>query len=282
MGTIGQTWRAAQHRLEEGGINPAPREGQQLVAHALGLESSVLILHEDKLLSDSEFECIEGILARRLNGEPLAYVLGVQPFWAADWQVGPGVLIPRPDSEILVREVLARLPLGAPVLLAEVGVGSGALLGSVLMERPEAVGVGVDISPEALRYARQNIDAQGVAGRCTLLESSVLAGVEGPLALVMSNPPYIPEPEYVALEESVRGYEPKLALLGTEPDGTGFYKALARQAWPLLAPQGWLMVEIGATQGAAVAGIFKDVGFMGVEIVADLANRPRVVLGYKP
>lgn len=279
--TCGQAWREAQTRLESAGLHPAPREGKTLVAQVIGAELNALALQEDTPLTPAQCHAYEALLARRLTGEPLAYVLGVQSFWNSDWQVGKGVLIPRPDSEILVQEVLAVVPESVPCRIVEVGLGSGAMLGSILQERALASGVGTDISPVTLQYARKNLEAHGLLTRVQVFETSVLHGVEGGFEVIFSNPPYISAAEYAALEPCVREYEPKLALIGEGDEGAGFYAVLLAQAMPLLVAGGWVVVEIGHTQGEAVAAMFAAAGLQDIAVVNDLVNRPRVVKGRK-
>lgn len=279
MPTLGQTWREVQQRLEAAGLNPAPREGQQLVAQAYGCERTQLHFHEHDVLSEAQKAQLETWLEQRLMGEPLAYVLGVQPFWAHDWQVAKGVLIPRPDSEVLVQAVLETLPRSATSRIAEVGVGSGALLGSILLERQNVQGVGTDISPDALAIATQNMATYGLTERVALVQTSVLEGIEGSFEIIFSNPPYISEADYAMLENGVRDYEPRMALVGEGPTGTAFYTVLVKQALPMLVRGGMLAVEIGHTQGTEVAAMFTAAGLQDVEVINDLAGRPRVVKG---
>jgi release factor glutamine methyltransferase len=256
--------QAVQQALVAAGLDPAPREGAVLVEVAGG----------DTLK-------LQALLARRLNGEPLAYVVGFQPFWSRDWHVTPAVLIPRPDSEVLVHAVLERLPSQQAFQVAEVGVGSGALLGSVLLERPRVQGLGTELMPAALAIAQQNLQEVGVLPRVQLIQADVLMGVAGEFDVIFSNPPYISAQDYAALESGVRGWEPPMALLGGV-QGDEFYHGLAHQAWQHVRPGGWLCVEIGHTQGASVQGIFTRQGFAHVEVKPDLAQRDRVVLGQKP
>jgi release factor glutamine methyltransferase len=256
--------QAVQQALVAAGLDPAPREGAVVVQAAGG----------DKVQ-------LQALVARRLSGEPLAYVVGWQPFWSRDWRVTPDVLIPRPDSEALVQAVLEKLPPQQALQVAEVGVGSGALLGSVLLERPALTGMGTDLSQAALVVAQVNLNEAGVAARAHLVCADVLMEVTATFDLIFSNPPYIAEAEYAALESGVRDHEPRLALVGG-PMGMEFYSKLVVQAWERLREGGWLLVEIGHRQGAAVQDILRRQGFQGVEVRPDLAQRDRVVLGQKP
>lgn len=278
MVTVGEAWRAAQARLEAAGLDPAPGEGKRIAGHVLGLDFLQLSLHENNIISLNNFNLIEYIVTRREAGEPLAYVLGEADFWGRAWVVWPGVLVPRPDTEVLVREGLARLPEGG-AMVAEMGVGSGCVIGSLLMERPGLAAYGTDVSAEALAVAREN-----VPHGCVFLQAEGLEGVPEGLDMVVSNPPYIAEGEYDGLEAGVREFEPRIALVGVgeNADGLAHYRYLATAAWGRLKPGGWLVVEIGFRQRAAVEDIFKGHGWVEVACVPDLAGRDRVVAARKP
>lgn len=279
MASLGQEWRVVQRRLEAAGLEPAPREGSLLVAQVLGLGEKELLRQEEGPFPTARMDDLQALVARRIGGEPLAYVLGWAPFWSRDWKVGPDVLIPRPDSEILLSEVLERVD--GTMRVAEVGVGSGCLIGSVLLERPEVRAVGTDISARALAVAEENLREAGVVDRCELRRGSLLAGAEGAFDLIFSNPPYIADDEWGGLDESVRGFEPEVALrAGVE--GLDVYRALIPEAWAALEQGGWLCLEIGWLQGEAVAGLLQAQGFGEVAVVKDLGERDRVALGVKP
>lgn len=282
--TCGAVWRAVQDRLVQHGLDPAPQEGRALVAHVVGCDLSELIVREQESFPALLLGALDRLVDARLTGQPLAYVLGTAPFWNRDWAVGPGVLIPRPDTEIVVNVALhfARR-LERVVRFVEVGVGSGCIVGTLLDELPMATAVGTDVSSVALSYAAQNVQAAGVAERCTLCLTDLLAGVEGPFDMVVSNPPYITDGEWDVLEPCVAAFEPRVALTGDMPNGDGllFYKRLVAEGVPLLVPGGLMVVEIGATQGPAVAALWRAAGLRDVTVVPDLAGRDRVVWGVK-
>ncbi|HEX2859486.1 MAG TPA: peptide chain release factor N(5)-glutamine methyltransferase [Alphaproteobacteria bacterium] len=279
MPTVGAAWRLAQKTLEDGGIFPAPREGQRIVAHLLGRELMQLQEVERQELSPQNDYLLDEILERRLKREPLAYILGYADFYGHTWAVGPQVLIPRHDTETLVEAALKALKDGN--LIVEVGVGSGAVLGSILLARPAVRGVGIDISPEARTMAIDNLEAVKVLHRCKLLLGDTLAPFEGMADVIISNPPYIAEAEWAALEPDVRDFEPKLAL-AAGVDGLGVYRNLVPQAFAKLKPGGTLLVEIGANQSLPVGALFTQAGFTNVRTLPDLAGRDRVVMGRKP
>jgi release factor glutamine methyltransferase len=266
-----------QTRLEAAGIEPAPGEGKRIVGHVLGWNNLEVLLHEHDLISLSKMNTIDGYVTRRSDGEPLAYVLGKADFWGREWVVGPGILVPRPDTEILVREALARLPEGA-AKVAEMGVGSGCVIGSLLIERPELEAYGTDISDVVIAVARQNVPVG-----CRFTVGDGLASVQNGLDMVVSNPPYIADAEYAKLESGVRDFEPKLALVGAgeNADGLVYYRYLAKAALDKVKAGGWLVVEIGYTQAKAVTDLMKAQGWVEVACVPDLAGRDRVVVARK-
>lgn len=232
---------------------------------------------------------------RRAAGVPMAYILGRQGFWTLDLAVTPDVLIPRPDTETLVQAVLDAAP--APRRVLDLGVGSGAIVLSILSERPAAFGVGVDRSLSALGVARANAAAHGLDGRCGF----VCADWDGPLIgggdlapgvargdaggsgfdLVVSNPPYIPDGDIVGLQREVVGHEPHMALAGGG-DGLAFYRRLAAGAGRILAPGGVLAVEFGVGQGPRVASLFTDAGLTRLQLVKDLTGKLRVAIAFWP
>ena len=197
-------------------------------------------------------------------------------------RVTPDVLTPRPDSETLLDAVLPLFPEGRPFKVLDLGVGSGAILLAILAERPTAVGLGVDISEEALAVARENAANLGLAGRAALLRTDWTAGLEpASFDLAVSNPPYIPTGDIASLDVEVRDHEPKLALDGGE-DGLDAYRALAPAILAVLRSDGVFAVEIGVGQRQAVEALFREAGAVDLRVVPDLGGRDRVVVGRKP
>lgn len=234
-------------------------------------------------MSSAEQDTFRELIRRRSTGEPVAYITGRRGFWSVDLEVGPGVLVPRPETELLVEIALARggapRPADAgPLRVLDVGTGSGAIAIAIAKELPESVVVAIDRSPEALAIARRNVETI-VPGRVELLEGDGFAPVTGRVFdLVLSNPPYIPTGDIAGLMRDVRDHEPRAALDGG-PDGLDVVRAWAPAARACLAPGGWAMFEIGAGQGAAAARIFREAGFADVSLKDDLAGIPRVVAG---
>lgn len=275
--TVGAVWRGVQRRLSAVLGEIGPREGMRLVAEALGIEEREVILHEQGPFPAGRREILDQMVAKRLTGMPLAYVFGYAPFWKRDWKVGPAVLIPRPDTEILVREALARLE--GPLPFAEVGVGSGCVVGSILGERPELQAVATDVSLEAILVAHDNLREAGVLDRCRLVQMDVLSEEVGPFQMIVSNPPYIGEVEWALLDADVRDFEPVTALKAGE-DGLDVYRKLAVQAAAKLVQGGWLCLEIGWQQGLAVTTLLQQQSqqpWYQISTITDLAGRDRVV-----
>lgn len=274
--TLGQTWRVIQATLEQAGAEPAPREGMGLVGHVLGLRTKELIVGEGSPFPAEKQADLDALVAWRIAGEPLAYVVGSVPFWSRDWKVTPDVLIPRPDTETLVKVVLDVLPKDCDGLVGEVGVGSGAVIGSVLLERPLVRGWGGDISDKALVVARANWVEAGVDRRMESAVSDLLERAPNNLKLILSNPPYINVDEYDSLDDSVRKHEPELALVAGV-DGLDVYRRLIPQAAAKLGDGGWLVVEIGWQQAEAVENLLPRTQWQNIMTIKDLAGRDRVV-----
>jgi release factor glutamine methyltransferase len=195
--------------------------------------------------------------------------------------VNENVLTPRPDTETVVEYVLRDFPPHAPWRVLDLGVGSGAILLSILAERPAARGLGVDLSEDALAVARDNAANLGLAGRCALLRGDWTAGLaDAEFDLVVANPPYIASEVIETLEPEVKRYEPRLALDGG-PDGLDAYRLLAPEILRVLKPGGRFAVEIGYDQKAPVEALFREAGAQGVVTLRDLADRDRVVAGLK-
>lgn len=254
-------------------VSITPRlDAERLMAHALGVSRSDLLLrHMDQPVPE-EFE---QLLARRAAHEPMGYLLGEESFHGLTFQVDRRVLIPRPDSEVLVEAALACRPDARKVL--DCGTGSGALLLAVLAQLAEADGVGVDRSPEALAVARENAEALGLAARAKIVladwgQPGWSDGLGGPFDLVLANPPYVER--QAQLELSVREYEPAGALFAGA-DGLDAYRVLLPQITSLLAPGGQALIEIGAAQAEAVQTLATEAG-LAMMLHRDLADRPRV------
>jgi release factor glutamine methyltransferase len=262
--------------LREKGIEGGRLDAELLLSDALSLDRVGLYLNYDRPLTTAELAFFRERVGRRARREPLQYIVGRVEFWSLPFVVNPAVLIPRPDTEILVEEALKRASAEATVL--DVGTGSGAIAIALAHELPAADVHGVDISPAALEVAAENARLNGVGGRVRLAEADLARLPEGPFDLIVSNPPYIPSGELAALMPEVRDFEPSLALDGGG-DGLDSYRLLARQAPSRLRSGGWLLLETGAGQAPAVRKLLSEAGLLDVFSRDDYAGIPRVVGG---
>ena len=261
------------------GIDSPRLDAELLLADALGLDRVGLYLNFERPLLAGELANFREKVKRRADREPLAYILGHTEFWSLPLTVTPDVLIPRPDTELLVEQALALGGEGPRAL--DVGTGSGALAIALAHERPQWTITAIDISPAALAVAMENARGNGVAERITFVATDLAKLPAGPFDLIVANPPYIPHGELATLMPEVRDYEPHLALDGGK-DGFDAYRALARQAGGVLAPGGWLLVEVGHDQAAAVQELFNEAGLREIFAARDLAGIERVVGGRRP
>lgn len=265
----------AIQRLDAAGIADAPRDARLLLAHALGIapDRLTLVLRDPAGVEQAAFG---EAIARRAAREPISHITGRRLFWGRAFHVTADVLDPRPETETLIAEAL-----GAPFTrLLDLGTGSGAILLTLLAERPAARGLGCDLSPAALAVAEGNAATLGLSGRAEFRQGDWFGPVEGRFDLIVSNPPYIAEAEMAGLAPEVLR-EPRMALT-PGGDGLDAYRAIARGAGSHLTPGGRLMVEIGPTQGAAVAGLMAAAGLQGIALHPDFDGRDRVVSAHWP
>jgi release factor glutamine methyltransferase len=245
--------------LASKGVEAARLEAQLLLAHVLNCQKIDLLVRYDEQPAEADRARFRELIKRRVEGWPVAYLIGVKEFYGLPFEVSPAVLIPRPETETLVLEALRLLkPLTAPTML-DLGTGSGCVAVAIAHQKQDARVTTVDVSPDAIEVARRNAARHGVADRVTVLQGDLFAPVPAGATfnLVVSNPPYVTPAEWQALAPDVRDHEPRLALDGG-PDGLAFYRRIAAGVGPFLKPGGWLLVEIGATQEAAVRGLFAD------------------------
>jgi release factor glutamine methyltransferase len=259
--------------LDAAGV-PSPRtDAEHLVAHALGLSRSALYAAETPLAGPASTE-LAALVRRRAAREPLAYVLGEWGFRRLTLRVDPRVLVPRPETEIVVERCLALLANLAEPRVLEIGVGSGAIALALVDEHPGVRVVAVDSSEGALALARVNREQAGSDGRIELVHGDLLAGREGPFDLVVSNPPYVLPDEVDGLQPEVSLYEPREALVGV-----GVGEEIARRACEVLAPGGWVVLESADGRTEALTAALAGLGYTDIAVTPDLAGRPRVVEG---
>lgn len=266
------TLEEAVARLREAGVDNPRLDARLLYEHARAIELSALVA-KGRLL-----EIFAALIARRAAREPLAYITGTKEFWSLAFGVGPGVLIPRPDTETLIESALRLIPdKSTPLAILDLGTGSGCLLIAALTEYPHAHGVGIDSSPEALAWAARNVAAHKLEDRANLIETGWLEEASPGFDLILTNPPYIPSADIVGLQPEVARFEPRAALDGG-PDGLDAYRALAPRIARLLKPGGSAILEVGAGQGDAVATLLGSAGLMVPAINPDLSGIPRAVV----
>ena len=265
--------RRAEARLAETGV-PSPRvDAELLVAHVLGV-SRTGIYANGRIVSPAESDQLAALVARRAEREPLAYVLGEWGFRRLSLQVDHRVLVPRPETEVVVERCLELIAdLEAPAVL-DVGTGSGAIALSIADEHPGARVCAVDSSSDALAVARDNVLRLGLERRVEFAESDLLAGVAGSFDLVVSNPPYVSPRERSGLGPEVRDFEPSVAVMGFE-----VADRIAAEALPVLRPGGWVVLECGDGQAASLTAKLRALGYDRVRVSSDLAGVDRVVEG---
>lgn len=264
--------------LQEQGILEAELDAWYLLEYLTGKSRSYYYAHGDEELTPTQVVRYEKLLEKRGRHIPLQHLTGCQEFMGLPFRVSRNVLIPRQDTETLVEE--AQKVLSPGMRLLDLCTGSGCILISLLSRCPDIVGLGTDISPEALRIARENANDNQVTAE--FRKSDMFARVRKTEVFdcIVSNPPYIATKEISGLMEEVREHEPKIALDGGE-DGLNFYRILAEQAGNYLKDGGNLLVEIGYDQGESVSGLLIQAGFDKVRVVKDLCGNDRVVCGVK-
>jgi release factor glutamine methyltransferase len=261
--------------LAEKGIPNARLEAEWLLCEALGLDRVGLYLNFDRPLTEGELAAYRSMVARRANREPLQYILGSQEFCGLEFAVTPAVLIPRHDTELLVEEALTRAAADSRIL--DIGLGSGCIAVALAARLPGAEVCGIENSPEALAVARGNADRNGV--QLTIFAGSLFGPLPGErFDMIVSNPPYIPTGDLAGLEPEVRDHEPRAALDGGA-DGLDFYRLIIPAAVGQLQPRGWLLVEVGVDQAAAVKEMFAANKYADIFAARDAGDRERVVGG---
>lgn len=275
-------YAALRRRLQAAGIEACALEARLLTACAAGLSQEALLRDLQRPAAPEVVLRLEALAARRLAGEPVAYITGRWAFYGLELTVTPAVLIPRSDTETLVDQALALVeaPAGAPRIL-DLCTGSGCIACALGVRLPGSRLVLGDLSPAALELAARNAADCGLDARAVCRTLDALAPPPpdlGSFDLIVSNPPYIPAAELDTLDRSVREFEPHMALDGG-PDGLDFYRAIVAHWTPLLRPGGWLLLEIGDDQAGAVTRLLRLAGMQNISVVQDAAGRDRVVRG---
>ena len=281
--TLGELIAEARRLLEQAGIESAEQEALWIVEHVLRLPSHNVLTDRDRLLSSSELAATRGLIARRVGREPLQYILETQEFCGLEFEVSPAVLIPRPETELLVEYVTQRISTARQATIVDVCTGSGCIAVAIARLRPHARVLAIDLSSSALHVARRNAIRHGVGERITWLEGDLLGplaeqGVEGLVDVIVSNPPYIAEAEWATLQPEVKLFEPRGALVAG-PQGTELHERLLQEAARYLAPGGVVLLEIGAGQARGLRRIVEQLpGYKFHRLVYDKAGLERVVI----
>jgi len=261
--------------LGAGAVNEPRREAGLLLAHVLDRDRGFVIAHADDSLMEERYENFRRLISRRMRGEPLQYITGQREFFKLAFEVSPDVLIPRPETELIV-EIALQLCRDDPApFIADVGTGSGCIAISVLHELPAAMAVAIDISTAALRVARRNAERHGVHQRLTLIESDCFAAVctTKPFSMIVSNPPYVSDEDIEGVAREVR-FEPRVALAGGA-DGLSVIRRLLNETRPFIRPKGYLVFEIGFGQSETIEKLIDRRIWKLVEISKDLQGIPR-------
>jgi release factor glutamine methyltransferase len=281
--TVDAARRALTEKFRTAGLDSPALDARLLIAHALGCDHTALLADGRRLLDNAGETTIAALAERRLAHEPVARIVGAKEFWSLDLRLDPATLVPRPETETLVEAALAvvdrRQSRALPLRIADLGTGSGAILLAVLSELSSAVGVGCDINSRAVMTARDNARRLS-QDRALFVVCDLTTALRGPFDLIVSNPPYIASGDIAALAPEVRLFDPQLALDGGA-DGLHFYRAIAAAAPTLLAPDGAVIVEIGAGQAEPVAALFAAAGLVPSPPRPDLNLVPRVVVASK-
>jgi release factor glutamine methyltransferase len=252
-----------------------------LLMHLLGIDRTTLIAHPERTLDREQQAAYQRLIERRLDFEPIQYISREVDFYGLTLRVTPAVLIPRPETELLVEAVLNRLTDYAGIRLVDVGTGSGAIAIALAHAMPLSFVTAVDLSPDALALAEDNARLNRLEERIRFLQSDLLAAVgdEEPFDVVVSNPPYVASTDAATLHPQVRDHEPAIALFAGAT-GMDVYQRLIPQAFELLKPNGLLALEIGQGQQEAIAALLTQ--WVAVEFLPDLQQIPRVALARRP
>ncbi|HEX5889399.1 MAG TPA: peptide chain release factor N(5)-glutamine methyltransferase [Pyrinomonadaceae bacterium] len=276
--SIGEALRRASRELDQGGVAEARREAGSLLSHVIGKDRTFLISHAGDVLGARELESFENAIARRAKGEPAQYITGTQDFYGRAFRVTPDVLIPRPETELLVEAALQVMNDG-PVI-CDVGTGSGCIAITLLCERSDARAVAVDVSEAALEVARTNAQTLLVHDRIDFRVSDCFAALrEGKdlFEVIVSNPPYVSANQLPGLQREVRDHEPLVALSPGD-DGLSIIRRLLNDSPRFLRARGYLLMEIGFDQGETVQQLVDPNIWTLKEVHPDLQGIPRIVV----
>jgi release factor glutamine methyltransferase len=277
--TIHDILNESTKALEAAEIPSARLDVEVLLSFCLGCDRLEFYKNPDMIIGETQLSVFRNIIARRLQWEPVAYITGRKEFWSFTLEVNSSVLIPRPDTEVIVEEALeiCRKIDSSEIKILDIGTGSGAIAIALALEITGAKVVATDISPPALNLAQKNADTLGLKEKIDFRSGNLFEPVDGFFDIIVCNPPYISAQEYEKLPVGVKNYEPQDALLAGK-SGLEFYEKLIYQTAGFLQKNGWLLLEIGAKQETDVRGIMEAAGFYdSIEMRRDYAGLPRVI-----
>lgn len=280
MMTIHDLVQGARDRFLQAGISStlAGLDAEVLARRVLGWDQARFLTNRHDRATSVFLLNYEPLVARRERREPVSYILGAREFYGLDFEVGPDVLIPRPETELVVEEALALLGHDSAPLIVDVGTGSGCIAISLAIAIPSARLIASDVSPEALRVATRNATRHGVLDRLSFVETSFLNGLQDQIDMVVSNPPYVPAPAQPALTPEVRDFEPRIAVFSGE-DGLDGVRSVLEGAVAKLKPGRWLVMEFGCGQDDRVTQLILDTpGLDLVKVRHDLQDIPRTAV----
>ncbi|MCA9582998.1 MAG: peptide chain release factor N(5)-glutamine methyltransferase [Myxococcales bacterium] len=271
------TWMTEDFRGR--GIGSPRLDGELLIAHGLGIDRVRMYMDLDRPLTGEELTLLRALVARRRKREPVAHILGKRDFFGRTFEVNADVLVPRPETELVVERALAGLPADSETTVLDLCTGSGCIGITLAMERPGIRVCLADVSEAALAVARRNVEQHGVGARVEVRQGDLFAACEGmpPFGMLVSNPPYVVDAEIDGLEPEVATFEPRMALAAGD-DGLSFVRRIAGECGPYLEAGALAVLEIGDGQGAAARAIVEAAGGMGrVKVYPDLAGHDRVL-----
>jgi release factor glutamine methyltransferase len=276
--TFVSLWTRVRDRLKSAGVDSPVLDARLLIEAGAGVSRLDIVTDPRRELCDEQVLAVDALVQRRAAREPVAHIIGRRHFWKLELSVTPDVLVPRPETEFVVEAALSALAPRTAARVLDLGIGSGAILLSILSERPEATGVGIDASEAALKVARRNAEELGLQERVTFLRGDWANAIDERFDIVVSNPPYIASGEIASLQPEVARFEPKLALDGGA-DGLDAYRAIIASLARLLGEGGAFALEVGRGQAETVTEMAQAAGLSTLPPWSDLAGIPRVVRG---
>ena len=255
-------------------------DSEILLSSTLKLDRSQLLLNLDKRIENQEKKIFFNFIERRRKNEPIAYITGYKEFWKNKFKVNKNVLIPRPDTETIIEQVLNELDINSSKKILDIGTGSGCIIISILNERKKCLGVGIDISKNAVKLAKYNAKIQHIDNRIKFLNSDIDNFYGGKYDLIISNPPYIKHYEIDSLEKDIKNHEPKVSLDGGI-DGYNKIRLIIKKSSTLIKKRGKLFLELGINQTRETLKILNLNGFYKTKVIKDLSSKNRCIVSAK-